>query len=92
MNEQPELTVLATGLEFPEGPIAMPDGSVLLAEIARGTFWRFGTSKTHARPPDHKHLLWRGQSAYRIHHPLLRRTVGFNDLSRLRRAAGFLND
>ena len=29
----PEMRVLATGLEFPEGPIAMPDGSVLLVEI-----------------------------------------------------------
>ena len=29
----PEVRVLATGLEFPEGPVAMPDGSVLLVEI-----------------------------------------------------------
>lgn len=35
-----ELTVLAEGLKFPEGPIAMPDGSVLLVEIARGTLSR----------------------------------------------------
>jgi gluconolactonase len=27
-------SVIATGLEFPEGPIAMPDGSVLVVEIA----------------------------------------------------------
>ena len=25
--------VLATGLEFPEGPVVMPDGSVVLVEI-----------------------------------------------------------
>src|SRR5215475_7201933 len=25
--------VLATGLEFPEGPVVMPDGSVILVEI-----------------------------------------------------------
>ena len=31
---------LATGLQFPEGPIAMDDGSVLLVEIARGTLSR----------------------------------------------------
>jgi len=31
---------LATGLQFPEGPIAMSDGSVLLVEIARGTLSR----------------------------------------------------
>lgn len=32
--------VIATGLQFPEGPIAMPDGSVVLVEIARGTLSR----------------------------------------------------
>jgi gluconolactonase len=31
---------IATGLQFPEGPIALPDGSVLLVEIARGTLSR----------------------------------------------------
>ncbi|HWS73710.1 MAG TPA: SMP-30/gluconolactonase/LRE family protein, partial [Quisquiliibacterium sp.] len=31
---------IATGLEFPEGPVAMDDGSVLLVEIARGTLTR----------------------------------------------------
>jgi gluconolactonase len=31
---------LANGLRFPEGPIAMPDGSVILVEIARGTLSR----------------------------------------------------
>lgn len=31
---------IATGLQFPEGPIAMPDGSVILVEIARGTLTR----------------------------------------------------
>jgi len=33
---------IATGLRFPEGPIAMPDGSVVLVEIARGTLSRVG--------------------------------------------------
>jgi gluconolactonase len=32
-----EMTVVAEGLMFPEGPIALPDGSVLLVEIARKT-------------------------------------------------------
>ncbi len=32
--------VITTGLQFPEGPIAMPDGSVVLVEIARGTLSR----------------------------------------------------
>lgn len=31
---------IAGGLQFPEGPIAMPDGSLLLVEIARGTLSR----------------------------------------------------
>src|SRR6201987_2988606 len=34
------IRVLATGLEFPEGPVAMPDGSVLLVEIRRQTLTR----------------------------------------------------
>jgi sugar lactone lactonase YvrE len=29
----PDIRVLATGLEFPEGPVVMPDGSVVLVEI-----------------------------------------------------------
>lgn len=32
--------VIATGLRFPEGPVSMADGSVLLVEIARGTLTR----------------------------------------------------
>jgi gluconolactonase len=32
--------VVAEGLQFPEGPIAMPDGSVVLVEIKRGTLSR----------------------------------------------------
>lgn len=37
---------LATGLQFPEGPIAMPDGSVILVEIKRGTLTRVWNGKT----------------------------------------------
>ena len=33
---------ICRGLRFPEGPIAMDDGSVLLVEIARGTLTRVG--------------------------------------------------
>ena len=40
MSEMPELRTVAAGLRFPEGPIALPDGSVLLVEIARGTLSR----------------------------------------------------
>ncbi len=36
----PEFTEVTGGLKFPEGPIAMPDGSVILVEIARGTLSR----------------------------------------------------
>jgi len=31
---------IASGLRFPEGPIAMDDGSVLVVEIKRGTLTR----------------------------------------------------
>ena len=34
------MEIVATGLRFPEGPVAMPDGSVLVVEIARGTLSR----------------------------------------------------
>lgn len=35
-----DFTTVAEGLRFPEGPVAMPDGSVLVVEIARGTLSR----------------------------------------------------
>lgn len=34
------MEIVTTGLKFPEGPIALPDGSVLVVEIARGTLSR----------------------------------------------------
>ena len=37
---------LADGLMFPEGPVAMADGSVLLVEIGRGTLTRVGPDGT----------------------------------------------
>ena len=36
----PPLREIATGLKFPEGPVALPDGDVLLVEIQRGTLSR----------------------------------------------------
>ena len=36
----PELRTLAEGLRFPEGPVALPDGDVLLVEIERRTVTR----------------------------------------------------
>jgi gluconolactonase len=37
---RPEVKVIASGLRFPEGPIAMADGSVILVEIERRTLSR----------------------------------------------------
>ena len=40
------MEVIAEGLAFPEGPIAMPDGSVVLVELAGGRLTRVGTDGT----------------------------------------------
>jgi len=37
---EPEITELATGLQFPEGPIALPDGGALVVELRPGTLTR----------------------------------------------------
>jgi gluconolactonase len=34
---EPEVTEVTSGLQFPEGPVAMPDGTVLCVELKRGT-------------------------------------------------------
>src|SRR6187431_2866798 len=34
-NYNPDFKQIASGLRFPEGPVAMPDGSVILVEIER---------------------------------------------------------
>ena len=39
-----EFNIIASGLKFPEGPIYMNDGSILVVEIARGTLSRLDTS------------------------------------------------
>src|SRR5262245_17499959 len=36
----PELRTITDGLRFPEGPVAMPDGSFLVVEIERRTVTR----------------------------------------------------
>jgi gluconolactonase len=41
-----DFEVLAEGLQFPEGPIAMADGSIVLVEIARGTLTRAWRGRT----------------------------------------------
>lgn len=38
--------IVAEGLRFPEGPIAMDDGSIILVEIARGTLTRCWNGKS----------------------------------------------
>ena len=47
-----EMKELATGLKFPEGPVAMDDGSIILVEIAAGRVTRVlpnGKTKTVAK-------------------------------------------
>jgi gluconolactonase len=47
------LTEVASGLRFPEGPVAMPDGSVILVEIAASRItrcWGEGKTETIAVP------------------------------------------
>ena len=46
MGTTAEVREVATGLQFPEGPIAMPDGSVLVVEIRRGTLSRCSANGT----------------------------------------------
>jgi gluconolactonase len=41
-----EFEVLAEGLLFPEGPIALADGSAIVVEIARGTLTRVWNGRT----------------------------------------------
>jgi gluconolactonase len=47
-----EVRVVASGLEFPEGPIALDDGSLLVTEIAAGTLVRVSTDGTVDRVAD----------------------------------------
>lgn len=41
-----EITIIATGLRFPEGPVVLADGSIALVEIERGTVSRVGLDGT----------------------------------------------
>lgn len=48
-----EIRILAEGLEFPEGPVALDDGSVVVVEIAAGSVTRMspdGVKAVVARP------------------------------------------
>jgi len=47
------LEIVTDGLRFPEGPVAMPDGSIILVEIAAGRItrvWPDGRKETVAEP------------------------------------------
>ena len=49
-----QLTEVTAGLAFPEGPIAMPDGSVILVEMFRPSLTRVlpdGTKQVIAEVP-----------------------------------------
>src|SRR5262245_32285224 len=49
----PEMREVATGLRFPEGPVVLPDGSLLVVEIAAGALTRIardGRKTEVARP------------------------------------------
>ena len=51
--DTPQITEIATGLEFPEGPVWMPDGTVLCVELKRRTVDRVhpdGRIETIATP------------------------------------------
>ncbi len=43
-----KISEIASGLQFPEGPIALDDGSVMLVEIARGTLSRVRARRRRA--------------------------------------------
>ena len=48
-----EFELVADGLRFPEGPVVMPDGSIILVEIEPGRITRVtadGTKTTVAEP------------------------------------------
>lgn len=48
-----EMTLITDGLKFPEGPVAMPDGSIIVVEIAAGRVTRVqpdGRKETIAEP------------------------------------------
>ena len=48
-----DLEIVASGLRFPEGPVAMADGSIILVEIAAGRITRVrpdGSTETVAEP------------------------------------------
>jgi gluconolactonase len=52
-HDMAEMNIVTDGLRFPEGPVAMPDGSIILTEIEAGRITRVavdGTKSTVATP------------------------------------------
>src|SRR5262245_66054109 len=50
---EPQITEVASGLKFPEGPVALDDGSVLVVELGGGCITRVrpdGSKETVASP------------------------------------------
>ena len=43
-----DVTVMTQGLAFPEGPVALSDGAVLVVEIQRGTLTRVAEDGTQS--------------------------------------------
>src|SRR5437762_8834152 len=43
----PGMREITSGLQFPEGPVALDDGSVLVVEIKRGTLTRVAPDGRH---------------------------------------------
>ena len=48
----PDIRVLAAGLRFPEGPVSMADGSVLVVEMAGGTLQKCCAIAADRIPPE----------------------------------------
>ena len=75
------MEVVTTGLMFPEGPVAMPDGCVLVVEIARGTLSRLladGEVEVVAQPGGGPNGAAIGPDG--LHHALLHRTTRIDAL------------
>ena len=49
-----EFRTLAEGLQFPEGPVALADGSVVLVEIAAGAVTRIAPDGRRGRRPSRR--------------------------------------
>ncbi len=47
-----DIEIVTAGLRFPEGPVAMPDGSIILTEIERGQITRVAPDGTQTKVAD----------------------------------------